>query len=112
VLLFHRYVPAKALARPLWWLRQYQSSPLLELVQCAGRINAWRSSDELNYLLKLDGAELGHNLADAALKEQQTSRDDGFGHALSGGPAHIVCKQISAAGAAPARLVKTRLRSP
>ena len=46
--LFRRYVTASALARPLWRLRRYQSFPLLECVQCAGRINAWRSPDELD----------------------------------------------------------------
>jgi hypothetical protein len=81
--LFRRYVP-------LWRLRRYQSSPILERVQCAGRINAWRSPDELDHVPKLDGAELGYDLVDAAFMEQQNSCDDGFGHALSGGPARIV----------------------
>ena len=80
----------EALARPLWRLRRYQSSPLLECVQRAGRINAWRSPDELDHLLKLGSAELRHNLVDASLMQQQNSRDNGFGHALGGGPAHIV----------------------
>jgi hypothetical protein len=83
VLLFRRYVP-------LWRLRRYQSSPILERVQRAGRINAWRSPDELDHVPKLDGAELGYDLVDAAFMQHQNSRDDGFGHALGGGPAHIV----------------------
>jgi hypothetical protein len=52
VLLMRRYVTVAAVARPLWRLRRYQSSPLLECVKRAGRINAWRSSDELHHLLK------------------------------------------------------------
>jgi len=32
--------------------------------RCSGRIKAWRSPDELNDLLKLDGAEFGHDLVD------------------------------------------------
>jgi len=71
VLLFSGYVTASALARPLWQLRRYQSSPLLERVECAERINARRSPDELDHLLELDGAELGHNLVVAALMEQE-----------------------------------------
>ena len=73
----------------LWRLWRYQSSPLLECVQRAGRINARRSPDELDHLLKLGSAELGHNLVDASLMQQQDSRDNGFGHALGGSPAHI-----------------------
>src|SRR5262249_48617408 len=34
--------------------------------------------------------ELGCDLLHASLMEQQDSRNDGFGHALSDGPAHIV----------------------
>jgi hypothetical protein len=86
-------------------LRRYQSS-LLKRVECAGRINAWRSPDELDHLLELDAAELGHNLVDAALMEQQNSRDDIFGNALSGGPAHIVGmkKDVLALGGAWSKL--------
>ena len=67
-----------------------QSSPLLEYAQCAGRINAWRSPDELDHLLKLGRPELKYNLVDASLMEQQNSRDNGFGHALGGSPAQII----------------------
>ena len=85
MLLFHRYVAASALSRPLWRL-----PPLLKCVQRAGRINAWRSSDELDHLLKLGSAELSRDLLNAALMEQQDSRDNGLGHALGGSPTHIV----------------------
>jgi hypothetical protein len=54
------------------------------------RIDAWRSRDELDHLVKLGSVELSHDLLNASLMEQQDSRDDGLGHALSGGPAHIV----------------------
>ena len=47
VLLPRCYVTASALARPLWRLRRYQSSPLLECVERAGRINARRPPDFL-----------------------------------------------------------------
>ena len=47
LLLSRCYVTASALAQPLWRLRRYQSSPLLECVKRAGRINAWRSSTSL-----------------------------------------------------------------
>ena len=63
---------------------------MLECVQRAERISVWRSPNELDHLLKLGSAELGHNLVDAAFMQHQNSGDDGFGHALSGGPAHIV----------------------
>jgi hypothetical protein len=82
VMLFRRYLTASALTRSPW--------TLLECVQRAGRINARRSPDELDHLLQLDGGELGHNLVGAAFMQHQNSGDDGFGHALSGGPAHIV----------------------
>ena len=78
VLLSRCYVTASALARPLWRLRRYQSSPLLERLQRAGRINARRASDEFNHLLKLGGAELGDDLVNASLVHQQNSRDDGL----------------------------------
>ena len=90
VLLMRRYVTVATVARPLWRLRRYQSFPLLKRVECAGPINAWRSPNELDHLLKLGGAELRHNLVDASLMEQQISRDNGFGHALNSGPAHIL----------------------
>ena len=57
LLLSRCYVTASALAQPLWRLRRYQSSPLLECVKRAGRINAWRSSDKLDHPLELDGGE-------------------------------------------------------
>jgi hypothetical protein len=63
---------------------------MLECVQRTGRISARRSPDKLNYLLKLDGAELSDDLLNASLMEQQDRRDNGLGHTLSGGPAHIV----------------------
>ena len=90
MLLMRRYVTVAAVARPPWRLRRYQSSPLLECVQRAGRINARRSSDKLDYLLELGSTELGHNLVDASLMEQQDSRDNGLGHALGGSPAQII----------------------
>jgi hypothetical protein len=43
----------------------------------------------LDHLLKLKGAKLRHNLFDAALVEQQDSRDHILGHTFSGGPAHF-----------------------
>jgi hypothetical protein len=77
VLLFRRYIsawinaarPSMLLFRrcvPVWRLRRYQSSPMLECVQRAGRINAWRSRDELDHLLQLEGGALGHNLSEVA----------------------------------------------
>jgi hypothetical protein len=90
VLLFRRYVTASALTRLPWRLRRYQSSPLLEHVERAGRINARRSSDELDQLLKLGSAELERDLVDATLMEQQDSCNNGLGHTLSVGPARIV----------------------
>jgi hypothetical protein len=48
------------------------------------------SPDELDHLIKLGSTELGCDLLHASLMEEQDSRNDGFGHALSGGPAHIV----------------------
>jgi hypothetical protein len=55
-----------------------------------GVVWAWgRASDEFNHLLKLGDAELGRDFVDASLMQQQNSRDDVFGHALSSGPAHI-----------------------
>jgi hypothetical protein len=69
---------------------------MLGCVQRTGRISARRSPDKLNYLLELDGAELGHDLLNASLIEQQDSRNDGFGHALSGGPAHIISTKMNA----------------
>ena len=62
----------------------------LKHVERVGRIDARRSPDELDHLPKLDGAELSDDLLNASLMEQQHSRDDGLGHALSGGPARIV----------------------
>jgi hypothetical protein len=62
----------------------------LKCVERSGRINEWRSPNELDHLLELDGGEFSHDLLNASLMEQQDSRDDGFGHALSGGPARIV----------------------
>ena len=62
--------------------------PALEGIERSGRVNAWRSPDEFYHLLKLADAELGHDLADVLLVEQQNSRDDGFGYTLSGGPSH------------------------
>jgi hypothetical protein len=56
----------------------------------AGRINAWRSPDELDHLLKLGSAELSDDLFNASLMQQQNGGDDGLGHALCGGPTHIV----------------------
>ena len=73
VLLSRCYVTASALARPLWRLRRYQSFPLLKRVECAGRINAWRSPNELDHLLKLGSAELSDDLLNASLIEQQTA---------------------------------------
>jgi hypothetical protein len=49
-----------------------------------------RSPDELDHLLKLGSAELRHNLVDVTLMQRQYRRNDGFGHALSGGPADII----------------------
>jgi hypothetical protein len=34
---------------------------MLECVQRAERINVWRSPNELDHLLKLEGAELSHD---------------------------------------------------
>ena len=62
VLLFRCNVTASALARPLWRLRRYQSFPLFKRVERTGRINARRSSDEHDYLLKLGSAELSRDL--------------------------------------------------
>jgi hypothetical protein len=71
--------------------RRRRCIPLaLKRLQRAGRINARRSPDEHDHLLKLGRAELRYNLVDASLMEQQNSRDNGFGHALGGSPAHIV----------------------
>jgi hypothetical protein len=70
VLLFRRYVTASAVARPPWRLRRYQSSPLLECVERAGRIDAWRSPDELDHLLEFGSAELSRDLLNASLMEQ------------------------------------------
>jgi hypothetical protein len=90
VLLMRRYVTVATVARPLWRLRRYQSFPLLKRVECAGRINAWRSPDEIDHLLKLGSAELTRDLLNASVMEQQDSRDNGLGHALGGSPTHIV----------------------
>ena len=46
--------------------RRRRCIPLaLKRLQRAGRINAWRSPDELDHLLKLGSAERGHNLVDS-----------------------------------------------
>ena len=90
VLLMRQCVIVAAVARPLWRLRRYQSSPLLECVKRARRINAWRSSDKLDHLLELGSAEFSRDLLNASLMQQQDSRDNGFGHALSGGPSDII----------------------
>jgi hypothetical protein len=42
-----------------------------------------------DHLLKLDGAELGHDLLNASLMKQQNSRYHRLGHTLSGGPSSI-----------------------
>jgi hypothetical protein len=58
---------------------------LVERFQDSARVKAWRSADEFDHLLKLSGAKLRYNLFDAALVEQQDSRDHVLGHAFSGG---------------------------
>ena len=70
VLLSRCYFTASALARPRWWLRRYQSFPLLKRIERAGRVNAWRSRDELDHLVKLGSAELSRDLLNASLMEQ------------------------------------------
>jgi len=67
---------------------------LFECFQYSARVKAWRSADEFDHLLKLKRAKLRYNLFDAALVEQQDSRDHVFGHALSGGPAHPIGRKI------------------
>jgi hypothetical protein len=67
---------------------------LVERFQDSARVKAWRSADEHDHLLKLEGAKLRYNLFDAALVEQQDSRDHILGHALSGGPAHFLRIEI------------------
>jgi hypothetical protein len=47
---------------------------------------ARRSADERYDPLKLGGAKLWRDLIDAAVMEQEDSRDHVFGHALGGGP--------------------------
>jgi hypothetical protein len=46
------------------------------------------------HLLKLKEAKLRYNLFDAALVEQQDSRNHILGHALRGGPAHFLWIKI------------------
>jgi len=58
------------------------------------RFEAWRSADEFDHLLKLKPAKLRHNLFDAALVEQQDSRNHILGHTFSGGPAHFLRMEI------------------
>jgi hypothetical protein len=67
---------------------------LAERFENSARVKAWRSADEFDHPLKLKRAKLRHNLFDAALVEQQDSRDHVFGHALSGGPAHPIGRKI------------------
>jgi hypothetical protein len=67
---------------------------LVERFQDSARVKAWRSADEHDHLLKFKGAELRYNLFDAALVEQQDSRDHILGHAFSGGPAHFLWIKI------------------
>jgi hypothetical protein len=60
----------------------------LKSVERSGRIAAWTAPDDLNNLLKLARPELGRDLVDAPLIEQQNSRYHGLGHTLRGGPSH------------------------
>jgi hypothetical protein len=69
-LLFGRYIWREALGRRR---RQWHVPLALKHVERAGRIDARRSPDELDHLLKLGGAELGHNLVNASLMQQQTA---------------------------------------
>ena len=74
---------------------------LVERFQDSARVKAWRSADEFDHLLKLKGAKLRYNLFDAAIVEQQNSRD-GRLDALGSGPS-----QASASdGYAAARMAR------
>jgi hypothetical protein len=74
----------------------------VERFQDSARVKAWRPADEFDHLLKLSGAKLRYNLFDAALVEQQDSRDHTLGHAFSGGPAQPMRKKIEAGRLFPA----------
>ena len=67
-----------------------QISPLFERLHYSRRIKPWISVDEVDHLFKLWGAKLGRDFINAAVVEQEDSRDYVFGHALSGGPADII----------------------
>src|SRR5438128_806011 len=55
---------------------------------------ALRLADEPDCLLKFGGAKLGHYLIDTCSGSQQDGRDEGFGHALSGGAADLIRMKI------------------
>jgi hypothetical protein len=67
-------------------LRLRRGSSAFKGVKCSGRIVTRTPPDEFDNLLKLPRPELGRDLADASLMEQQNSCYDCLVHALSGGP--------------------------
>jgi hypothetical protein len=77
-----------------WRRRCRQISPLFERLHYSRRIKPWISVDEVDHLFKLGGAKLGRDFINAALVEQQDSRDHILGHAFGGGPAHFLWMKI------------------
>jgi hypothetical protein len=67
-------------------LRRRGRPPAFEGVERSRRIAAGTAPDDLNNLLKLARPELGRDLVDAPLIEQQNSRYHGLGYTLRGGP--------------------------
>ena len=80
-LAFGRWLRSGTRARPL-------RAPCFKGIKRSRRIATWASSDKLYHLLKLVRPELGRDLVDATLMEQQNSCYDRFGHTLGGGSPH------------------------